>query len=286
VYHGYGGKVTMNAIAQLVCGWPRNIRQRRLLVMLQGFVDDSGSDGSRAPYILAGFILPAEDWTTFSDDWEAELAREPRIQYFKMAEASQKEGQFEGMPDEFVRCKINDLLAVIERYKPDGIYSALSWMEYREILKPSMPKGFIDNPYQLLFPAIFDAILFYQKRKGIFPETVDVDFDEQGSAGWFATLCFPFLKEYSDPDTQKMLGRTPTMLDDKTVMPLQAADMLAWNIRREFDSEDKDKKWHWLYERLNAHVWLGVNFGPPSFEAARELIRQSYGNMGKSVRNL
>lgn len=214
--------------------------------MLQGFVDDSGSDGTRAPYILAGFVLPAEKWASFSDDWQTELAREPRIEYFKMAEANEKDGQFAGMPEEFVRCKINDLLAVIDRHEPDGIYSALSWMEYREILKPSMPQGFIDNPYNLLFPAIFDAILFYQKRKNIFPETVDIDFDEQGSAGWFATVCFRFLRQYCEPDVQKMLGRTPTMLDDKKVTPLQAADMLAWNIRREFDSEEKEKKWRCL----------------------------------------
>lgn len=37
------------------------------------------------------------------------------------------------------------------------------------------------------------------------------------------------------------------------------------------------------YERLNAHVWLGVNYGPSSFEAARVLIRESYRNFDQPL---
>lgn len=240
--------------------------------MLRGFVDDSGSDGSRAPFVLAGFIFPQEKLMPFSDDWRAELARRPCIEYFKMAEANDRSGQFQGMPDEFVKCKINDLMTVIDRYQPDGIYSALSWPDYRAVLERSMPAAFMGNPYHLLFPAVFDAIMFCQKRQGTFPQTVDVDFDEQGNAGWFARLCFELVKERCEPDVRKMLGRTPLMLDDKQVMPLQAADMLAWNIRREFDSEETEKRWHWLFERLDSHIGLGVNYGLPSLQAALELV--------------
>jgi hypothetical protein len=269
-------------IRAIVCGWPKEVRERRLLVMLQGYADDSGSDGTRAPYILAGFILPAGKWESFSDDWDATLRRPPAIKYFKMSEANAREGQFAGVREEFVQCKIKDLLAVIARHDPDGVYSQLDWNEYREILEPVTPKP-LKNPYYMLFPAIFDAVLFYQKRKKIFPETIDLDFDEQGSLGDFARMGYPYMKAQADQDVQAMLGRTPTMLDDEKVMPLQAADMLAWNLRREFDLDDPGKRWHWLYTELNKFIWLGVKFGPPSFEAALQMLKESYAGSGLAL---
>lgn len=40
-------------IRNIVCGWPEPERSQRLLVMLQGYSDDRGSDGTRLPCILA-----------------------------------------------------------------------------------------------------------------------------------------------------------------------------------------------------------------------------------------
>lgn len=258
-------------IRALVCGYAKEIRLSRLMLMLQGYADDSGSDGLRAPYILAGFVLPVEKWAAFSDDWDKALRRDPSVQYFKMAEAAARDGQFEGMQEEFVLNKIHEFLSVIETHQPDGLYSWLSWKNFRYYLDDHIPEG-MANPYQLLFPSIFDVLLFYQKRKGIFPEPTDFDFDEQGEAGRFAQMLYPRVKANAEPGVRQMLGRIPLMLDDKNVLPLQAADMLAWTIRREFDPEDKEKRWHWLYEKLDAHVWYGAEFAKRSFGALRRMV--------------
>lgn len=243
-------------IRALVCCYPRDIRIRRLMLMLQGYVDDSGSDESREPFVLAGFLLHTEQWALFSDDWQFQLAREPRIACFKMAEAAQREGQFAGMPEEFVRCKLNDLLSVIRKHRPEGFYCFLDWSEYRKIIAHRELPEHIRNPYHLLFPAIFDCIRMWQLEKGIFPEPVDVDFDEQGRVGQLALLTYPSMKENCDADTRRMLGRIPLMLDDEKVMPLQAADMLAWNIRREHDMDEDRSTWGWLYDDLSPYIKL------------------------------
>ena len=240
--------------------------------MLQGFMDDSGSDATRAPFVLGGFVMEAEKWADFSDDWYAQVIRQPRIEYFHMIEACSKDRQFEGFSDEFVRCKINDLLGVIEKYQPDGIYTWLEWEDYISIVQPLAPKE-MSNPYQVLFPGIFDTIRFCQRRKGIFPQSVDVDFDSQGEAGEFARSMYPIMKAHCPPDVKKMLGRTPTMLDDKEVVALQAADMLAWNVRRHYDKTDTTKAWEWLYERLERQVCYGSKFNALSLTAIVEYAR-------------
>ena len=188
-----------------------------------------------------------------------------------MAEAAEKEGQFSGMPDEFVRCKINDLLAIIDKHQPDGLYLFLDWDDYRTIIHEHLEENF-RNPYHLLFPGIFDLIAAYQRQKGIFPEPIDVDFDEQGSAGQFAQGVYPMMKANCDEDTRKMLGRIPLMLNDKNVMPLQAADMLAWNVRREHDMDDDGIKWHWLFEELNRHVFTATAMPPVILESFKKSI--------------
>ncbi len=175
-----------------------------------------------------------------------------------MAEAASRIGQFAGMPEEFVLCKINELLEVIKKYDPDGVFVFLDWSEYRKILEHRVVPESLQNPYHLLFPGIFDVIRISQTHKGIFPEPIDVDFDEQGSAGAFAQLRYPAMKANCDPEVRKMLGRVPIMLDDKKVMPLQAADMLAWNIRREHDMDDDGLAWHWLFEALDKHIYMGA----------------------------
>jgi hypothetical protein len=242
--------------------------------MLQGFADDSGSDGIRAPFIIAAYILEAEKWTAFSDEWAAELKRDPAIQYFKMAEASEREKQFAGVAPEIVKYKIRQLLNVIAKHDLDGVYTQLDWNDFRTIFQPEVPEGPLKHPYHTLFPGIIDAIVFYQERKGLFPSKIDLDFDEQGSLGDLALFLYPFLKKHLSPQIQEMLGRTPTMLDDKTVMPLQAADLLAWSLRREFDPEDVGKEWHWLYEEVKKTVCLGARFIPPSFTIAVENMRK------------
>lgn len=233
--------------------------------MLQGYVDDSGSEGTREPFIVGGYLAQVEVWAHFSDAWKAELDREPQIRYFKMREAAAGNGEFAGVPMEVRRYKIRNLLKIIKDHDLDGVYSFLEWSDYRNSILPRL-RGPMRNPFSLLFYGVLDAIILYEKQKGIFPETVDLDFDEQGEAGHFAILLYPLVKRDPSPDIQAVLGRTPTMLNDINVVPLQAADMLAWNVRRHGDRLS-DSEFEWVYEEIHQTVWLGAGFGKPAYEA-------------------
>jgi len=226
--------------------------------MLQGYVDDSGSDEQSNAFVLAGFMMNATQWAAFSDDWDAQLRRTPNIDYFKMSEAISRNGEFLGWPREFILCKVKDLLSVIEDHRPVGIGSYLFWPEFAKYMHPYSEL----KPYALLFGAIFESIEKHQIVEGIFPEAIDVDFDDQGSAGQFALQVYPRFKQVSRPETQRMLGRMPLMLDDKKVLPLQAADMLAWNIRRKLDGE---AEWRWLYDRLEPFFSNAIGFRQQSY---------------------
>jgi len=237
------------------------------MLMLQGYADDSGSDGQRRPYVLAGFVLPVEKWAQFADDWKAQLDRPPAIAYFRMFEAVERIGQFEWIQPEIRDRKIRDLLDVIDAHKPKGIYSVLQWDEFRALMATNLT-GHLANPYPYLFGLLFDALAKYQQDAAIFPEETDFDFDEQGEAGKFCLSIYDKIKAAlaeNSPEMGEMMGRIPIMLNDKKVRPLQAADMFAWAMRRYRDKDAEDPKWKWVIERFVPHIAWGMGYDEDSF---------------------
>lgn len=239
-------------IRDLVCCYAFPGRVERLMLMLQGYIDDTGSEPNGQLFLLSGFILDTEEWEKFSDEWEFQLHRKPRIEYFKMHEAAARVGQFQGWSKEFVLCKVKDLLSVIEHYQPIGISCLTAWKDYRGVLG-DLAVDDLKGPYALLFQLVFMAIVHYQRIQGIYPTPIDVDFDDQGKVGRFALQVFQDMKAEFPEDWGKVLGRVPGMLDEKRVLPLQAADMLAWTERNSMLAE-AGGEWSWLYHRLTVLV--------------------------------
>jgi hypothetical protein len=206
--------------------------------MLQGYIDDSGSHDENL-FVLAGYVLPAEQWATFSDQWSICLRKEPQIRCFKMADAEYGDGYFTGMREEFRRLKIRELSEVITAHKPMGLSCSLRWDDYKRILRGRIPSD-MDNPYVLLFWGILRLMHEWQRHLGGYHK-VDFDFDEQGADAIQAVKWYPEIKARVPEPYKSMLGRTPTFLDDEEVVPLQAADMLAWHVRRlkEFPDESR-----------------------------------------------
>lgn len=277
-------------IRYLVCGLPSPLRQKRLLLMLQGYFDDSGSDGQQVGFVLAGYILPAERWERFSDEWQEECQREPRISYFKMREAAAgKSGEFQGVPIEFRQYKVRRLLGLIDSHMLHGMTTNLKWDEFRQfdahLFGPAK-----NVPYGPLFFGILDNVLAYQKAMGFFPHKVQLDFDEQASAGAFAISSYGAIMKLSERvgalsnelatinDIRSIVEGTPRMLDDKQYPGLQAADMLAWSLRLQMEAPEEIAKspFSWLYEDLRKAVWGGcMRLGKQNWDfIAQVLINQ------------
>jgi len=221
--------------------------------MLKAYVDDSGSDGTGTPYFLAGFLMSSEHWEEFSDAWQLVCDQEPSIEYFKMTEAHSRTGQFARRalfkPDSRDN-KVHSLLEVIETTQPVGVYSAVDWPEFRVSQKPFV-SGSATDPYHCLVPWLLDSVMAWQKYEGIFPTPVDFIFDEQGEELAHAVrTVYPKVKDRVGEDVAEMMGGLPEMKDDKKVLPLQAADMLAGTLRKHFDPNRKNDGWEWLYKSL------------------------------------
>lgn len=238
----------MSAAAQvwaLVCGLPPPQRERWPIVALQGWVDDSGEqDAPDDPvFVLGGFIASASQWAAFSKEWAEVCDADPAICYFKMAEAASFRGQFDGWSVEARDEKVSELTAVIVKYARIKVHCSVDKRAFAKHAR-SMPvpkrSTIINKPYAIAFQHIIlataGAFLNYNIH-----ESCDFIFDEQGRIGTDAVGMWETLKELvahrapkSGFDYAPFLGQRPIFRDDKVFLPLQASDLYAWHVRREF----------------------------------------------------
>lgn len=208
------------------------------MVSLHAFVDDSSSDVGDRRLFLAAYINGAGPWVAFGHDWRAALKEPPKLAYLKMAEAQNRSGQFRGWSAADRDAKVLRMANVIAAHRPWTVHCSISRADYARIVAPVAPFP-LKQPYFSCFWGIIRTAADYhlQLDRDRPPDTVPVPpldyvFDEQGGLGTDAALWYRWLKDGQEPAVAAMMGDQPIFGDDKELVALQAADMLAWHLRR------------------------------------------------------
>lgn len=239
-------------------GYASAVREQRWLVMLKCYMDDSGSDEQpNGVSVLAGYLMEELRWEDFAEKWDAQLKRNPAIKYCRMHDAEGGLGEFEEIDSVFRRMKVRDLALVTQLCCPTPIAVRLRWEQYRDIVKGKVRKE-LENPYAILFFQAMRGVCELQiKFNNIFadgsvPRPLDVEiglkpvefiFDNQGTITEAQCLDWYFkLRDRLPEPHRSMVRNTPRFLDDRDINPLQAADMVAWHLRREvqFPNEKRE----------------------------------------------
>jgi hypothetical protein len=208
------------------------------MVSLHAFIDDSASDIGSRRLFLVGYIHGAEGWISFSAAWRDALARPPSLQYFKMAEAQSLRGQFRQWTQADRNRKLLSLAKVIQDHDPWAVHCSVSRDDYARILAPVAPYP-LKNPYSMCFWGVIQTAAAYHRELGIEgTPPVDFVFDQQGGLGDDAALWYDWMKQQQEPEIRDLLGDRPIFCDDRHVVALQAADMLAWHVRRADEGGD------------------------------------------------
>jgi hypothetical protein len=209
-------------------------------VVLTGFVDDSGSgegiDRGNI-FVLAGFVSTPERWKDFSDRWKIICDQEPKTPDFHIANdirLKNRDGSVRWTKDQR-DTRIRELVDLIKTHAKFRVDSVLAWPNYDRVVKGRIPPA-LDNPYFLCFCNVLISVAEYMDKAGI-DGTVDWTFDEQGRVGSQANKWYEFIRANMRPQLQRMFGRKPVFGHDKNLLPLKAADIYAWQIRRHLDRE-------------------------------------------------
>ncbi|MBZ9768152.1 MULTISPECIES: DUF3800 domain-containing protein [unclassified Mesorhizobium] len=207
--------------------------------MLQAYVDESVSINP-AIYVLAGLIAPAENWTRFSADWADILSMKPRIGRFKMSEAMNCVGEFASWSQDRRDERILLLQNVISDHVEAGVVAAVMVDDFSRIIKGSqLPQQFHSPYYFLLYQMILkladgqDAL----ELKG----PVNFIFDDQMMEKKKVRRDWARYRSLLQ-GRQKPIGNMPVFENEERVLPLQAADMMAWIIRAHAEDQFQGKE--------------------------------------------
>jgi Protein of unknown function (DUF3800) len=230
---------------RLVSGFPACERERRSIFVLQpqACIDDSGSEPTKPHFILAGFVAPASGWAALSTEWQAALDESPKLEYFKMNEAillikqfDKKKGWDEAKRDD----RLITFTRIIRKHAKIRIHAKMKNADFDKYIK-SIPvpnrKLVSDSPYILLFTQIILAMAVRGDIYGV-NEPCDFMFDEQVGFSEAIQHYWPMFKETvknsSKSDLPAFVGDLPIFRDEKRFLPLQAADLYAWQMRNYF----------------------------------------------------
>jgi hypothetical protein len=235
---------THHTLDGLVCGYASSIRKRKVIVVVQSthavFVDESGGSGADRILLLSACIQTYPVWTAFSDDWDKVLRESPAVTAFHVREARGHLKEFARWKDIDVDRKIIALAEVIIRHQPQIVTCWMSERDYAETVRANGPPD-LHHAYFMCFCAIVIKVAQYQAYLGI-TTPADFIFDEHGEIGEEALLWHFAMKDGQPEEIRTIMGSTPVFKDDKDVLPLQAADLVAWHKRRRKEFPGLDAK--------------------------------------------
>jgi hypothetical protein len=200
-------------------------------------------------FVLGGFVSSTERWAEFSSDWQAVLDMEPRLAYFKMSEASFLKGQFALWKGWNRQMRDQRLAKFVEIARSYPIYRTSFAVDkaafYKLIggLDLPDPKPTANDPYYLAFHMLVTGLPLLQASNRLTVEPdgkIDFIFDEQSLTGTRAseawhnvkTNVLPNLQMDGVPNILPFLGSPPIYRDEKEFLPLQAADLYVWHVRK------------------------------------------------------
>jgi hypothetical protein len=281
--------------AQIAGMAPSSRPWERLFVVFQAFIDESYDANC---FAFAGYIATAEQWAHFSKEW-GELLQIYGIRnksgnlIFKMSQAAKHPEQ------------IRAFYHIIERYALMGISATLDIRDFesakQSISCPDFPIEWNTSNYYMNFRSLLD--IFHAARFGsINPilgnilknAPVDFYFDKHTAKGDIIEAWDNY--ERSRPEgVRPFYGAMPKFERDDEFPPLQAADFLAWWVRRAHKKSTMDDigrcrvpEWRASKTLPHSHIWLTeddiektlINWARERVGPAHTIIRNKYSMSG------
>lgn len=207
--------------------------------MLLGYVDDSGNLGNGPVCVLSGWVSDARRWMLFSDAWADHLKRHG-VAYVHMTEtrSHNRAGQFQHWKHDDIETFLDGCACIINQHVMFGVAAILHCDAWRRLSVQAAGQNLEQwqDHYKFMYASVLQTVLIFKHRQGLSGD-VSVVFDHQNKKAHRMTQHYRDVRTAA-PRHLKVTGiptDPPAFADDKTVVPLQAADLGAWHVRRLFD---------------------------------------------------
>lgn len=231
--------------------------------MLVAYVDESGHSSDPKSHFtgMGGLIADSVDWETFASEWSAALAdADVERGEFHMRQFAHSIGPFEGWVEEKRKQLMARLIGIIVKMKAVPVGCVVSLDAYKAA--PDFLREFYKEPYYMAFQDVTKgallqglhtdwpsnqqtvSMIFATQRE--FGATTPKDTEanlRKGSAHelWSAMKT---LTSYGE-----LMGTFSTAYP-KDCLPLQAADLFAYELVKEYENILKGRKMRWALKQI------------------------------------
>lgn len=246
-------------------GFPTAVRKRRVLVPYQAMADDSGTPGKDGIFVLGGLIGKARWWAGFADLWREALDEAPAIAYFKMNEAVVLKGEFGRFKRAERDAKLRRMCRALNGYPFHAVHVTIDLAEHAEYFKeqaallaqPRDSRGrritrferITANPYWYAYHTFVECVCDFLWRRGE-REQFDFFVDEHKSLGDASKDWYSIARLATKRPMRDIMPTIPIPRDDKEFLPLQAADLIAWNQRDWAVAAGEESEFAWVRDLL------------------------------------
>ena len=190
-------------------------------MVLQAYIDDITQAGEVT--VLAGYVSSSQDWAKFSIEWQQLLSIRPPQKRFKMSEFMQGGG------DESLE-RAGWHYRLIEKYTNIRFCVAVPHKPLRKVLQYYLQPQNGSDPYYMGMISLLSVIQTYVHPQPM--QQIDVIFDYQSEANK-VLLAWDTLVRSGSVNT-KLFSNHPIFRKDEDFLPLQAADLFAWHMRKRY----------------------------------------------------
>jgi hypothetical protein len=209
-----------------LCGLPKRLRGKRILVSLKAFFDESGLDARKdKALIIGGFLASVDEWERASDAWDECLHESPAVNYFSSRKSSET--------------KTNNLARVIAQFDLQGFCASLPHRYFSNRDPKASRKIMGTRIYDWGFLTAVYGVLQYAEMAHP-EEKVDFVFDKRTEL----RACINIYDEMKESGIERMAHAGECIPgDDKDLMPLQMADLLAGEFLSQANGHKPSEAW-------------------------------------------
>lgn len=204
------------------------------MALLTGYYDETGDSKDPAQKFvgMAGFVAPAEKWEILERKWKF-ILKEFKVPYFHMKEFNPSEGVFKGWKDKESKRRrlFGSLIKTIKEIKPLPIGCVFSSEDFRSL--PKRDREIIKDPYFLSFISCVAAPSMFIENAAPDVKLATVF----GEHGIFASTAKKFYERMQDMYEVGARLYPPDFRDMREFVPLQAADIIAYELYKEADRQ-------------------------------------------------
>lgn len=201
--------------------------------MIQIFIDDSGKSDQSPVLVLGGYLASKEKWQVLDTSWNEILAKHGMTSFH--AADVWRLGYSSGVKSPLVRGSVFvQLIDCITQHVEHAFAVSIPLDSHEHWFAP---KQFPEYPslrvYNMAFYGLLTQIHQHMFKRH-FNKNLEITFDEQG--GESTSRILEGMEEFSRLAAGDFPGlniATPKFMSDDNCPGLQAADMLAWLLRRD-----------------------------------------------------